>query len=324
MFPRTSDENSIMPKYTLKLLGPESSIVPLSGSLVAGLFEALDRGARGAVRLRLEGRSSAHGTQPSWLPRASFFKLEGLTPDHSGFELAAPALSAAIPKNSPQYDFIGDEDADKTSLTLFSEGLRDAIAGREDSDTFDASLLKAFRQLDDVFGQGVVSLELRNSNPAAVPLEVSLGDLSILDTLKPVTPAPQQVRIAGKVDAIRHSDRALGLILATGVLVRGIVEGAAVADLPGFFGKDAVVSGSAIFRPSGALLRVEVTRLDPATDADRALFGSLPRPHGAPLNLRDIRQTQGPRSGVAAMIGGWPKPVDAVAIEGALKRLTRE
>lgn len=46
-----------MPKYTLLLHGLQSQPDGLPGALLRDVLEAADRGARGAVRLRLEGRS---------------------------------------------------------------------------------------------------------------------------------------------------------------------------------------------------------------------------------------------------------------------------
>src|SRR5215212_3372306 len=57
---------AMMQPYTLLLHGREGSGA-LPASLVRALLDALDDGARGAVRLRLEGRSRAGGgVAPGW------------------------------------------------------------------------------------------------------------------------------------------------------------------------------------------------------------------------------------------------------------------
>ena len=50
-----------MLNYTLLLHGLRSTGEGLPGALLRDLLDAVDRGAKGAVRLRLEGRSSAKG-----------------------------------------------------------------------------------------------------------------------------------------------------------------------------------------------------------------------------------------------------------------------
>lgn len=95
------------------------------------------------------------------------------------------------------------------------------------------------------------------------------------------------------------------LILAPGVQVRAVVA-IDVIDLTAFaalWGGPALVCGLAKFRPSGSLLRVEAERIDRADERDLSLWGTLPRPIFGPLDERSLRQPQGPRSGVGAILG---------------------
>jgi hypothetical protein len=114
--------------------------------------------------------------------------------------------------------------------------------------------------------------------------------------------------IAGKIDLLRHSDRVFTLILESGEVLRGVVTTEAVdlGELGRLWGRFAVVSGIAKFRPSGAVLRIEAEQVRPAEPADTAVWSQVPRPLLADLDLRTLHWSQGPRSGVSAIFGQWP------------------
>jgi len=119
----------------------------------------------------------------------------------------------------------------------------------------------------------------------------------------------QCVRIAGTLDALQHSDRMFTLIPESGVQVRGVVASETIdlAALAALSGRKVLVSGLASLRPSGSLLRVEAERIEPAEEHDVALWSALPRPiFGGPLDERSLRQPQGPRTGVGAILGPLP------------------
>jgi hypothetical protein len=108
------------------------------------------------------------------------------------------------------------------------------------------------------------------------------------------------------VDAIRHSDRAFTLVLATGEQIRGVLADGAPEELAAHFGRMAIVSGAAQFRPSGTLLRVDADHLSPADDEDLRMWSVMPEPLDVQPSARNARQPQGPRSGISAIFGKWP------------------
>jgi len=77
------------------------------------------------------------------------------------------------------------------------------------------------------------------------------------------TPEDKAVVVSGKIDLIRHSDRAFVILLDSGEKLWGIASSNAIshADLADLFGKRALVEGVAKFRPSGAILRIEATSI---------------------------------------------------------------
>jgi len=296
-----------MLRYTIRLFGPEEQPVLLSGTLLAAFFASLDTATKGAVRLRLDGRSFARGTQPAWLSRASFYRLEGVDTNNSTFQLSAPSLEETVAAKTPQYELIASDDSHKTGLTLFAESLRDALSGTPHADTYDAPLLKAFQRFEGVFNAGVVGVELRNSNPVSPKIEFVPQDLKAFTALRPKKFEPRYVKIAGKLEMIRFSDSAFALQLANGTIVRGIFASGAPHPLDEFFGKPVVVSGAALFRPSGSLLRIDAEQVDLANEADQVLWAAIPRSEDPLLGPRGPLEFSKAGPGVADPFGRWPR-----------------
>lgn len=136
------------------------------------------------------------------------------------------------------------------------------------------------------------------------------------------TPPHQHVRLAGRLDTIRYSDRMFTLKLETGVTLRGFAKGVRAETLAGLFGRTAVVSATAVFRPSGKVLRLEADHLEPG-DQDFVFWSWGPRPIGGPLEPRELRVPQPPRSGLNAIIGRWPGDESEAEIAAALGELSR-
>ncbi len=69
-----------MLNYTLLLHGHLALDSGLPGPLLRDLLDAVDDSTRGAVRLRLEGRSQAKGGfPPAWVNQAAAFDMVGFT-----------------------------------------------------------------------------------------------------------------------------------------------------------------------------------------------------------------------------------------------------
>jgi hypothetical protein len=293
-------------KHTIRLHGLAAAD-GLPGPLLRDLLDAVDRSARGSVRLRLEGRSGTRGgAAPAWVNRAAQFGVTGFTTDVPGVELQAPALRDAIPERLAQYHLFEEVDGRQSALGLMGASLEEATEGNENSDAYDEGLLGTFEEFRRVFRYGVREVEIRNGRPDAPSVRVTPAGLEVVTRLQRETPRPQRVRVAGVVDAIRHSDQAFTLVLSPGVSIRGVLaEGKPDALVP-FFGQLTVVSGVAHFRPSGTLLRVDAEELAPGHEADLALWSAVPQPLAASFTTHELRRPQRPRSGVNALIGQWP------------------
>jgi hypothetical protein len=212
-------------------------------------------------------------------------------------------------------------DGSETAFGLMERTVALAADGRSESDLFDQPLLSTFRRFDRILAAGFSSIELTNGDRARAPVVIDTGSIRAVDQLIRSTPAPQRARVSGTLDTIRHSDRMFTLILDGARAVKGIAEGVAAEQLAGLFGQSVVVSGTAVFRASGALLRIEAEAIE-AADSDAEVWARTPTPLFQVMDAGGFRHPQGPRSGVNAVIGRWPGDETDEEITSALRELS--
>jgi hypothetical protein len=125
------------------------------------------------------------------------------------------------------------------------------------------------------------------------------------------------------LDSLRHSNRTFEIVLPGGERVRGVLaaESGEIAAVGPQLGSPVTVEGTAKFRPSGRLLRLDADWISTLSD-DAALWSGPPRPLFAPLGPVDLRVPQGARSGVAAIFGQWPGDESEEEIEALLRELS--
>jgi hypothetical protein len=294
-----------MPHFTIRLIGPTATGSRISGPLLRDLLAMVSEGSRRALRMRVEGRSTAAGRIPDRLEPATEFDFLGLSEGSCVVSLEAPTLAQPASQTLGQGNFFLDNA--QTSIGLWSESLTDGLAGKADSDRFDGSMLAEFnKSLCRVFAHAVDSFEIRNGKDAVPPLVVRREGIDKINQLRKQTPPPRRIRIAGKLDALEHSDHRLTLILAGGAKVPCWVGHIEEDRLRALWGKDVAISGIAVFRPSGKVLRVEVDAITPANVSDLEIWSFEPEPFEADVDLKALRKPQGPRTGASAVFGQWP------------------
>lgn len=273
----------------------------IDGTLLRDLLDVVVDGCQQAVRLAVEGRSTAQGKPPAWLERAASFELVGVREGSTVLVVEAPSLAEAVPEKFAQPGLFDTFDPGRSCLDLLERSLRDAVACRDDSDAYDDGLVKTFEEFSRVLRHGVQAVELGEGNPVRVDERA----VETLARLRRTIPPDQSVRSAGKLDVLCHSDRMFTLILETGAHVRGVVvsDDVNLSTLGELWGQDVVVTGLAKFRPSGSVLRIEAERIEQADARDLSLWASEPRPILDDRDPQSLRQPQGPRSGVNAVFG---------------------
>jgi hypothetical protein len=140
---------------------------------------------------------------------------------------------------------------------------------------------------------------------------------------RPSKPSPpsQRVRLGGRLDFICQSDRTFSLILATGETVQGVAVGVEPRELAPYLGEKIVITGTAVFRPSGAVHKIEADHVEPAC-GNLSLWSRVPEPVFGELDRRTLRRPQGSRSGLNAIIGRWPGDESDEEAAGILQEIS--
>jgi hypothetical protein len=200
---------------------------------------------------------------------------------------------------------------------VFADALDDALVSKTDSDLYDDGLIETLTRFGRVLDHDVDSFEIRNGRTRTLDRQ----SVQSLRQLRRSFPADQRTRVAGKLDLLKHSSRIFSLIMSTGELRGVVVADADFAKLGQLLGQQVVVSGTAKFRPSGRVLRVEAEQIV-AAEGDTTPWEASPRPLFSDLETRSLRVPQGLKSGVAALFGQWPGDETDDDFEGAVRDLS--
>ena len=271
--------------------------------MLRDLTSILVDGARGAVRLRVEGRSSARGLIPGWLAIAADFDIVGIEKGSTVVLIDAPPLVEVAPDLFQQQHLFHPFDPSRTAIDLLEESIAEAARGQLDTELYDQPLLAKIKEFDRVLSAGYRDIELTGA--ATAPVVIRPETVTTVDHLLSKTPQPQSVRVSGRLDLIRYSDRMFVLVLADGQSIKGVAEGVAAEKLARLFGCQVTVTGTAVFRPAGRILRLEADDLEAAGE-DGTVWSRMPTPLFRSIEPAELRRPQGPRSGVNAIFGRWP------------------
>jgi hypothetical protein len=86
------------------------------------------------------------------------------------------------------------------------------------------------------------------------------------------------------------------------------------------FGQNVVIGGTGIYRPSGALLRVDAEAMAPAGPNDN-LFSVMPLATPRTIDMKELRRKQKAGGGMAAIFGKWPGDETEEELLAALKEM---
>jgi len=238
-------------------------------------------------------------------------------------ELEAPSILEAAQEEFAQEDFFADIDPERTALDYLSESLSAAASegSEEDDDLYDGSMLETFMRLQSVFDRGIGTMEVRDRQVEGVGVRLSAGTLERFEALGARIPHPQQVITAGRLDAIRHSDRGFVLHMPGGARIKGLAKPEHLDTMPELWGGDVLVSGRAHFTSGGKVQRIEAEEIRAATESDLDRW-PLPEPVSKSKPTAGFRRPQGSRSGLASILGRWPGEEADEEIVEALKEMS--
>lgn len=278
----------------------------LIGPVLAHLHETL----QDSVRMGFLHSSRARGRVPASLRLAADVRFVGHSADGDTATLLhfeVPTFGEAAADLYRQQSLWEDgPQPGQTAFELLGSALHDVSARCADSSRFDSGLLRRFASYRRMFGRGHLN---RIALPdVALPLPGQL-DAAVAESAKAMysaTPPSRRVRIAGRLDVLGASQGVLKLDIGNGNVVTALWEGAAAVDaLREYFNRDVVIEGMAVFRPSGALLRVDASAIAAATTRDD-FFRTVPTGTMASDWERIARLRPNEKSAYARILGGIP------------------
>ena len=270
------------------------------------------------------GRSTRPGRRQGWLDAVSDIRFVG----HSGdddtiLHFKAPPFGEAAEQLYQQKEFWPTKpDPSDSGFDLLCDVVADVAAANDDSDKFDSSLLKQLAKFEhgltrDFQTMAIAGHRYADTQPAII-------HQPIIDRVKDFfasTPAPRRVRLVGQLDMIRASTQTFALKLEDGQEIRGVLVEGEIVKLAEFLRERVLLLGQSVFRPSGRLLRIDADSMQLAGH-ESSIWSQMPTPGAGKLDLGEFRRAQGPRSGVAAVIGHWPGDETDAEVNEALEEMS--
>ena len=171
-----------MTTYYLRLVGPGALGERVSGALLRDVLDVLVDGTRRAVRLQVEGRSTARGREPRWLAPAAAFDVVAIKQGSTILELEAESLEAQITDLFAVGEAVAPPGPGLTGLGLFRAALEEAIMGIGESDLLDVPILDTITDWKRVLDAGVERIEFGNGSGAVT--SIGPEELSRVQRLK--------------------------------------------------------------------------------------------------------------------------------------------
>jgi hypothetical protein len=290
------------------------------GPLLSNLHESL----LDAVRMGFLHSSRARGRIPNVLKAAADLRFLGHEGDGDSvtvlhFKVPPFGSAAADLFRQPRLWDDGPK-AEETAFELFGAALQDVVARREDSDAFDRGLLRRIGSYRNLLKHGVDRIGMPDTlAPRRGSIDAAV--VSAARDLVAATPNSRRVRVVGRLDVMGVSQSVLKLEVEPQTFVTAVWEGDSTVDtFKDLLNRDVVVEGLGVFRPSGALLRIDADALATASPTDD-FFRRVP---SAPV-LRDyqklVRLKPGEKSVYAQILGSIPAEESDEEFEAALAAL---
>lgn len=244
---------------------------PPSLAAVRALIDWLSDGIDRAIRLRLEGRSSAMGPRPRWAAVSREIGVERLEPGSIDLSLTMPTvgdLLGATPVWQQPGMFLSQPRPEQSPLDVFGEALRDAVEERDDALTLDAPLLEHIASARALFDLGAEQIALPALDAGAPEARVVLRVDAIERVARMAARAPEtrRVRLVGALHTLSVEG---SFLLDVGQeQVRGLLTRQEASAVSALLGERVLTEGELVYRPSGKPLRLDASALRRATAAD--------------------------------------------------------
>ncbi|HVA44866.1 MAG TPA: antitoxin family protein [Pirellulales bacterium] len=141
------------------------------------------------------------------------------------------------------------------------------------------------------------------------------------DEVSANTPMPQRVRLVGRLAMIPAGTHAFDLVLDDGRQAGVELVAGDTAVVSRLIGERVLVLGTAMYGPSGNLLRIDADEVNLSGD-DGRFFSAAPRLARERLDVDEVLHEQRHKRGVSAILGQWPGDESDDEIAAALKELS--
>lgn len=299
-------------QHTLTLYGENCRDGKPSPEAIAPFLSQIIPLVRDNIRLAFFKSSRIKGRPYRPLQRAWEIRFSGISAvDTIGTQLVfeVPTLGDAAPQLYEQTEMWDDTpSAEETGLDLLGYTLSDIHSGNLNSNRFDLPLLYKLEKLKKVFKSGVSRMELggHHLSNEYTPPPVSRELISQINIITSRTPSPKRARVQGGLDMVRCSDRVFEVLLENSERLRAVWTPQDLAPITKFLGKPVTIEGEAMFRPSGAFLRLDADAIRLSENGD-IFFSKKPASseHSIPTT-NNYRRMPNQKTGYEALKGNWP------------------
>lgn len=263
---------------------------------------------RYSLRMAVEGASASRGVRPRWLERASDIRFVDYSANDGDtlLHLEAPVLGDAAPELFEQPSLWKQGPShDSTAIDLLGAAVCDVRDKNADSALYDRPLLARLAHLRPVLERRIRAVRVPAHTNGRTDVALDETVVSSARELSDRTPAPQEVRVVGVLDMIRHSTRSFALKMKDGSEVRGVLETSeSMERIRHLLSERVLVLGRAVYRPSGSVLRLEARAVE-AGAGQSELWEKIPAPRSR--QRRSVRFKPGEaQSWLDSFFGKWP------------------
>jgi len=286
-------------------------------STVAAAHEIIAQLPRIATRILAFGSGLANMRSPRWVGRACAFDYLGTTPQGRVTFMARPLID--VEPRIGQRDLFADVDTTLTAFSIFGLSAADIVNDNGDSDRIDELFLQRFERLTKRVVRRVKVVTLGGLQGDGPTLTLGAAASRQAAHMLRKIPAAQRVRLVGSVTALRLQGNAFELTAENGE-VRCTLMNQSVSGLRERFATEIAVAGTAYFRPSGRIQRIEVDAID-ALRAGDSRFARLPvPPHTAIEQARAYGRHGQDKTWLSSIRGRWPGDETESELIAALRR----
>lgn len=247
--------------------------------LIGPILTKIPRSLRDSVRMAFLRSSHPAGRIPDSIKAACAITFKGKSGKGKSLTeliFQVPSFGEAAPQFYEQDTFWPEfPKPEETAFDLLGLTLRDLDTENSDSSHFDQKFLKELSGYGSVFKKGISRLSLGRDNKDTNPY-LDEEVVQTANRLSLSTPDPRRVRVSGRLDVMGASKGILKIEVKPGSFASALWNGKEEIEThKALFNKDVVLEGTAIFRPSGTLLRIEADILYPMAKQDE-FFREIP------------------------------------------------